>query len=1247
MSNASMTDYEWNLPSHGSGENESIPGATNDGRWQTGLCDLEKLGDALKVHADRMADVAQVKSVPDIWGHTIAFRNALFNPDPEDQLQKQAVSQWRGLLTLIGLRQMQSSVYTLDMIEIRTDEAPENGLTRLAGDFRPALSIDKNFNTKVIHLLFIECEARRSLVGVLTPDTLVAPGRNVGLVSIANTRWFQKGPACPLANGAGLSPEQELALAAFVEGLANAVKQAPVAAARSRGDSVRSSLRRLLDEFAAELRNSSGEDARAQPELRAVQTIGPSAGILAALDKVYAPGEIDEDATDLMVNLRSDLPEGEDRSVFKGFVLADPKFAERHGRRADRVTVWRERRLSEVADPRTFESVREDALKSRYLLIRPEDIFTDVFVPFSSNTIAAHADALKGGLLPLKPIILMMMSPEEIAENFKLVEHRKGRWVFELTVSVITNDARSKVVRHTLVKEYVTSDARSEARWDKPGLVVANAGMGFRLDAPDTLAAWPNFKHPEWRWNFLYFKTPHHAAIPLTGISGDILRRDLSQATTMPGRLARLEQWSRLNQNGECERWPGTETREPEDAPPWFERIAIDQHSPRGGQHQTEVQRCDVPFEAVTFRCEAESDLVGPDDAQTYFAGLGLLPALSSPPQMPEAKATLAIDFGTTNTTVYYQLNGMNECRFQPRLRLFSTIEHGAGSKPYAGFMPSSIIAQPFGTILADRTLNRHGETYPDWRNMGTPEPALWRSHIAFGEDFQELLSGLLPQESDRSAGKSPPAAASDRQLRFGFKWSAEEGDRDAINRFLMHCVVLSLAELCAQGVTPSHVDWRFSFPTAMKTDDARDYFDRASQIVTVASGEHAKTKLATTTEAEAAAVYFREAFKADIPRSYLVLDIGGGTTDISVWTYKGQLWSGSFLLAGADLMLDFVIKNKDFLDALAVETDDMLGKHKARELLKALPQQQRSDTPADKTIAFLVNTEAFRKRFNERRSSISGRREVRKLHAGARLMLGGLLYYSGMQVRGLLEHPEFSKNVDPDAFDAIRIAFAGRGSTLFNQMHGDGANSKLTGAFALFNAGRNQSNDPDDDLKASLSPEDIKFSPVPKHEVALGMLHMMEDELVNLGQALDSKRGRRADFMVSGEVITGPPDAASDNQSIVVNAMDSVFDLTTRLKDKHLEVQSLQQFDRFLTALRVNTGLQLHLNQNVRKTLQEALRLEAEAWTGATSLKGSDSLRRPEPPFIRLLRETLSRLYSEPGQGVSENSVIGFDMEQ
>lgn len=1247
MSNSSKKSFHWNLPSHGSMDDGGLPGATNSGRWQQLSSKLSNVGAALRVNAERMGDISDVKSVPDIWGHVIAFRNALYNN--EDSLHEQAVSQWRGLLTLIGLQQIQRSVYTLEIKQIDTGKASRDGLARLAGKFRPKLSIEAGVNLDVIQLLYLEADGQSNLVGLITPDTLVAPGRNVVAVSIANAAWFAKGPSCPIASRAALSPEQELALAAFIDQLAKAVSAAKPPS--GQGGSIKPLLSELLQVFASDLRESAGGDSRVLPELSPVSTIRADSGVLAALNQVYTPGEVSGDVTDLQVNLRTDIS---GKGAFKGFILADPDFAEQHKRRADRVTVWRERRLSEVANPKAFDAIRQEALRSDYLLIRPDDIFNDVYVPFSSKAALAHGAELAQGLLPLKPIILMMLPPDEIPSRLRLVEERKGRWVFELTLDVMASDGRGSVAKHVLRKEYVTTDAHAEARSKSPGLAVANAAQNFKLEAPETLAAWPDFRHRNWRWNFLYFKAEHYAAIPLAGVSGEIMRRDLASVGSGESRIGRLDQWSTLNNVAESDRWPGTLTRERADAgsKPWFERLAITQRSPRGGEDQTELQRCDVPFEAVCFRAEATSDLVGESAAQTYFAGIGLLPKLVQT-GLRDDRASLAIDFGTTNTTVYFQLDGAQECRFKSRLRLFKSTDHGSGARPYASFMPAEEVSQPFGTLLADRNPRWHGDELPRWQSMGSPEPALWQSHIMFGEDFEKILGTLWP---DKAAGANPDA--DDSRLRSGFKWSAEAEQRGAIGRFLTHCAVLSLAELCAQGVPPHNVDWRFSFPTAMNLEDSNDFYARARAVVQELNDDYVSRADGVTitpptvynaTEAVAAAVYFREEFKTQKPRSYIVLDIGGGTTDIGIWERDGQVWSGSFLLAGGDLMLDFIAKNKAFLETLSVGTRDMLGPHIAGRLLDELPTLRRTDTRGDKTIAFLVNSAAFRRRFEEYGPNISGRPEVRKLYAGARLMLGGLLYYVGMQVRGLLEHPEYSQGgkggLDANAFDSTRIAFAGRGSTLFFQMHNGGVNSRLASTYALFNAGRRQDDDPEAASRPVPSPSDVRFSPVPKHEVALGMLHMTKAELGQTGDDLDLTQHGRAAFMVSGEVIAGPPDRSADNKSATVRATEGVNEIAKRFKGQRLEVQSLHQFDQFLTALQANTGLALHLPDGVRSTLEEALREEAEAWIGVTPLKGSESLRRPEPPFIRLLRETMRRLYLEPGPGVSKDEVITFEM--
>lgn len=1237
----------WILSPHDGEAEGGLPEPSASGRWIELAGGLEQLSRSLRMHGDNLKDLADVRSVPDVWGSHISFRNALLNPD--DKLHANAVGQWRGLLALIALSPGRSADTASPFkVEVRTHNIEEisqkangEGMAAVAYQYRLQTSLDKEIDPNWLHLLYLHVSGKPDqLVGRLAPDTLVSPSRNAANASIPDTAWFKKGPACPLTDG-DLTPIQCLCLAEYCKGLRAAVMDSKVSLGEGVGGQHRNQIAQLFDDFEAGLRERAGDYRRAAPEPFSLKLIPEAgSGLIFQLDNSFKPGEIHGDVTDLWMELRADI--GADES-FKGCILVDPEAAPSLRESAERISAWRQRSLSELSNPQVYEDVRMNALDSGFLLLRPEDIFSEAFLPFQQPVASAHKTGpLQSGLLPFKPIILMLFEPERLLGGLKVtVEPDRGLWTFELTVRLTSSDSTGGSVEHVLRREYVTNDKRDNARTENPGLAIANSGRGYFADPPEALAAWPDFQSDMWPWNFAYFKGHvTRGAAPVVGVSGPILARDLSRSKEGSGKLKTLAQWSELERDGFSKRWPGPATQEAgEDQDrAWFERLTLKQSAGAERPDQAEIQRCDLAFEAMIFRCEPDEMLVGRDGVRQYYAGIGLF-------ERPRAKtnsnkgAKIAIDFGTSNTTIYVKPDDdhAEEVAFRPRLRYFNADdrENELGADAYRGFFPVETVSQPFSTILSNRSILWTRGKSPDWTNFEDSDPAMWRSHILFGASSANVLEAIW-------ADKVSTGDALDN-ISTGFKWSSKTGEKDLASRFLTQCALMTLAELMDQAVDPERVDWRISYPEAMDRDSAKSYLDTAKAVVSSISG--ADAAMESFTESEAAAHYFLEEYGR--VSALLVFDVGGGTTDIGVWHDNERIWTGSFMLAGADLILDFVGKNPAFLDRIGADSDRLLGRWlKFMKEEGYLPKMSRSRGPDDKSIAHLINSAEYDATFRKRRARIDGEKEVRRLYAGSRLMLSGLMYYMGLQVRGWLQRNADSETVSEAAFLSPRICLGGRGSTLFHQLHGDKTSrSPLRGCFSLFSAGLMESRDMDN-LGEVQTLDDIKPSPKPKHEVALGMLLMEEADIGRLERKRGGSMRLEDEFQVLGEAIDGISKESPD-ESVRLEPTQGIDDLRRLAAGKPLERYQLHEFDRFLKAVELHTGLTLKIGKRARARLEECLRAEVLAILGVRPLSGEDSLRNVEPPFIRLLRESLRLLYLDPAStaDVTEDEVIDFEM--
>ncbi|MBM3271524.1 MAG: hypothetical protein FJZ01_28140 [Candidatus Sericytochromatia bacterium] len=253
------------------------------------------------------------------------------------------------------------------------------------------------------------------------------------------------------------------------------------------------------------------------------------------------------------------------------------------------------------------------------------------------------------------------------------------------------------------------------------------------------------------------------------------------------------------------------------------------------------------------------------------FVGLILLAAPRSVDLNPHARMEIGIDFGTTNTAVAFRLGDVEAepAKFADRLRtpLEQSDRAKAAYRNLAAniFLPAREATIPFLSMVQDRRQHRHEDRHV----------ALVSSQIRFHRTYEAPL-------------REVQNALHSNDVRFDLKWSTATGDRELVGLFIGQIAMLGLAEAFGRGVGPESVTWRFSYPEAYGGQHLQDFKAVCARSVEQALGRAGEGGQAPAPQWEreslSAALYFARRMSVPMTESTVTLDIGGRTTDVSIW---------------------------------------------------------------------------------------------------------------------------------------------------------------------------------------------------------------------------------------------------------------------------------------------------------------------------------------------------------------------------
>lgn len=1035
--------------------------AAEFGRWVPIGGTLGELGRALEV--DEKAKVDVVRSTPDPWSQARSFADAVLSPST---LLHQKLAQWRGLIALFALSANYENAYRIELIPVplgqrssRFAEVMKHLLPQSSVP-APADSVSHGWDRPVIIRLFEIDSQRRKVgkghdLGLLNPASLVALGRDADRLALPAVPWMKRGITDPLSlTGLEALPAAPLhILATYLDALEQKLDLLCGGGRGTKDDqALLGNLRKQCQLFAADCRaalSTLGADVNL-PELESGDLSAEGLPELYKLlatpikAKPPAPG-----SSQCIIRLRDDTGE---RPPFKGFVLLDAALAS-HQRPANSIRFWGLRMLQEALDstPAELAALRSEIAEAGFLLVRPEDIFTDVLVQLDESEhkgrIAAHKNGLAEFLIPLSPLALLIRKPDELSD-----------------VVAISNEGRVTLKVMLDGQPYQLARRYSDAPKVGEGKLMREADWGL-----GDFAIWPDFRSDVWKHYLARIDYASATTNRLRGrfaMSGRLLADLLREVQSNEDR-ARLSQiWSdsspidNQGTNSVLDRIPEYSGRSCNK-----QGLARLRGSNSGGR-VSEVQTSSHAFEAAFFTIALGGD------QHPVPAGLSLLtlPERNNP---NDQIGQVAIDFGTTNTVAC--LNDTNPIRFKSRLvHPINGAQELAGARAFEltqkfrDFMPCDQRELPSPSVVISRQLDTLGrELLESDRDLN--DVLMMRHLVYFQPDFAEdgTISAVPIQEWSSLLNS----------IKYNLKWSRSPEMRDISRRYLRQLMLMIACEWVDQNGHPSNLRWNFSRPKDM--GDNSDFMaELEGALRGTVSNADPKWIQPIVFEGDAAAAYILdEKIKGAGTRGAvnIILDIGGGTTDIAVWDNSSepkQLLSTSMRLAGGDFFTSHIMANPEILDDF--------GLRAWAGVISQLNQQPNGDLRDNLRYIgeLLFSGKTLDNAIQREWSRVSGTDNVRVLKETAFVFLGGLAWFVGRHLRNLINDGKIKQ----DTLGDIAAAFCGRGSGLFARLHGKDpraqtAISKIMLLIAVA-AGDTRPKFPQ-----------VQVSPVPKIEVAAGMI--------------------------------------------------------------------------------------------------------------------------------------------------------------
>ena len=986
-------------------EENQIANISASGEWKVeDATFLDKLAKGLKMGGEETVSANEIVSVPDVWARVLIVRNGLLDN------RASIVNEWRGTLALLALAPYYSHVYELssDIVNIQDIKSnpfmgtpPQNAayahIGKILFDVLPKDTMAQGQDWNAIGVLRFHKDA----IAVINPYTMVAAARDyTHIKNISKLPWYDDGYLIDPCNAGDMRREQFAVVSHYIQNLITGIE--------SLGYSnmeVFNAVMGRLQEFKKSCDvKSSGISFQSQPTR--INLNLPSHPVYDKLTEIFVGATDQQDAKfDCGLETR---PEFKDH--IKGGIFADFSVAKSMGKTLSDIRIWNNYSLNSLRqDEALGKTIKDQCQDLGYLYLTPETIFTEklVILPGDTRKLKEHNKDGNQFAYPINSSMLMFMDPKSLSTNCS-VSPDGDNYKAILYLELKTEAGNS--MSYTLEKIYKAKD------------IVKNrtVPLGFSI--------WPDIKIED--WSQYYFFYDGNAQV-------NILPKNIFSVNDINNKLEKLNIADKVK----------------------FVDSMINSHQVIGEEIQiqktaavTELRLLKSSPEAVL--CNVATQSAGKsyvEHNKRVDVGLILFP---DPQQAQETNNqwSIGIDFGTTNSCIYFKENKENpkELNFKNRINLpydpgTEEEEIEEVMQAHKEFVPSRLVNVPFMTILRERSYKE-----------SSVENLPFRSNFIYYVD--QVLYAIQDLPDDK------------RPLKFNLKWGDDEQSRTKIQYFLSQTILQTAVEAAANGIKKENLTFNFSYPEAYSPDRLRAFRRITKRSVNVGLGdEDFKTQEKTSflTESISSALYFAEGQKIPFVENVITIDIGGGTSDISIWQNLNLIWRNSFRLAGQHVLIDHLSNNLSLIKEISGNDDLLLTSYDDLKKIKSNKSKLANG------IELLVNSPQFANAFSKKFDLICGKEKGKVLKDLTVLTLSGILYYLSQVLNHLIENDQFKT----DKRKTLKICLAGKASTLYKIVFDDSEDQECLSKIIQKVTGG---------IFTSIS---VEFTNTPKHEVSYGLL--------------------------------------------------------------------------------------------------------------------------------------------------------------
>jgi hypothetical protein len=439
-------------------------------------------------------------------------------------------------------------------------------------------------------------------------------------------------------------------------------------------------------------------------------------------------------------------------------------------------------------------------------------------------------------------------------------------------------------------------------------------------------------------------------------------------------------------------------------------------------------------------------------------------------------------------------------------------------------------------------------------------------------------------------------------------KWKERRSNRLFRKHLALHISALAHKEAV------SRLNWMLSYPSAFSRNERNEYITTWKKLTTDLEPRTGMTQNCLSdinggsfrTESEAMAQYFADFEEKDLMYTTCI-DMGGGTSDISIWERNKLLHQCSVQLAGRDLLAQFLERKPQFIEK---NFDNIIAK----------------DWQGLKGAAFSAKLDVLLRWESEKwlelkRPDLTDDPDFQGLVQVMTIGIAGLYYYVGMLLRTLHREKLYTRqSITP-------VYLGGNGSRLLNWLEHTGSfnqNSEIQDLLSrMLSKGTAIADELGQESVFPDTPVETELSKNHKDEVACGLV--LEET------KLDERQEPKSDHLIAGEnyELNGVNykwySRLNVEEDVESFSLPQPEQLSRFLYDFHDALRSLK-----IEGVKPLRGYNRSRSRSDNSALWEGTQRSLETLMHGDTFKGDYTDIRFEPPFMLGLKALLNHLGRE-----------------